>query len=100
MEERRNARRSGAPSDSSSRTDDGPDATSRLACSVLLWSYSRRLGAVGNARAGNLMRSRVAFLTALLLLVAATLEAHDMFLRPDSFFVRPESRALIRALNG
>jgi hypothetical protein len=46
------------------------------------------------------MRSRVAFLTALLLLVAATLEAHDMFLRPDSFFVRPESRALIRALNG
>jgi hypothetical protein len=55
---------------------------------------------VGNARTGDLMKSRVAFLTVLLLLVAATLEAHDLFLRLDSFFVRPASTVQIRVLNG
>jgi hypothetical protein len=46
------------------------------------------------------MKSRVAILTVLLLLVAATLEAHDLFLRLDSFFVRPASVVRIRVLNG
>jgi Domain of unknown function (DUF4198) len=46
------------------------------------------------------LKSRVTLLTALLLLFAATLEAHDLFLRLDSFFVRPESTIVIRVLNG
>lgn len=46
------------------------------------------------------MKSRVTLLTALFLLVAGTLNAHDLFLRLDSFFVRPESRIVIRVLNG
>lgn len=46
------------------------------------------------------MKSRVGILTALLLLVAATLDAHDLFLRLDSFFVRPASAVQIRVLNG
>lgn len=46
------------------------------------------------------MKSRVTLLTVFLLLVAGTLEAHDLFLRLDSFFVRPESRIVIRVLNG
>ena len=46
------------------------------------------------------MKSRVTLLTALFLLFAATLEAHDLFLRLDSFFVRPESTIVIRVLNG
>jgi hypothetical protein len=55
---------------------------------------------MGHDSTGNLMKSRVAFLTVLLLLVAATLEAHDLFLRLDSFFVRPASAVEIRVLNG
>lgn len=46
------------------------------------------------------MKSRVTILSIAFLLVATALEAHDMFLRPDSFFVRPDSPAVIRALNG
>jgi hypothetical protein len=55
---------------------------------------------VGHARTGNLMKTRITFLTVALLLVAATLEAHDLFLRLDSFFVRPSSAVQIRVLNG
>ena len=55
---------------------------------------------MGNACTGYLMKSRVGILTALLLLVAATLDAHDLFLRLDSFFVRPASAVQIRVLNG
>lgn len=55
---------------------------------------------MGNAGPGDLMKSRVAFLTVLLLLVAANLHAHDLFLRLDSFFVRPTSTVQIRVLNG
>jgi len=46
------------------------------------------------------MKPRIGILTALLLLVAATLDAHDLFLRLDSFFVRPASAVQIRVLNG
>ena len=55
---------------------------------------------MGNADAGHLMKSRTGFLTVLLLLVAGSLEAHDLFLRLDSFFVRPSSTVQIRVLNG
>jgi len=44
--------------------------------------------------------SRVAFITSALLLIASTLSAHDLFLRLDSFFVRPESVVVIKVLNG
>lgn len=46
------------------------------------------------------MRTRIAFLTVALLLIASTLSAHDLFLRLDSFFVRPESVVVIKVLNG
>jgi hypothetical protein len=46
------------------------------------------------------MKSRVVLLTILLLVVAGTLEAHDLFLRLDSFFVRPASAVQMRVLNG
>ncbi len=46
------------------------------------------------------MKSRVAVLTIGLVLIASTLSAHDLFLRLDSFFVRPESVVVIRVLNG
>lgn len=46
------------------------------------------------------MKLRVFLLSALFLLVASGLEAHDLFLRLDSFFVRPESGVQIRVLNG
>lgn len=38
--------------------------------------------------------------TLLLLLTAGALDAHDLFLRLDSFFVRPESAVQIAVLNG
>jgi len=44
--------------------------------------------------------SRVAILTIALLLIASTLSAHDLFLRLDSFFVRPQSVVVINVLNG
>jgi hypothetical protein len=46
------------------------------------------------------MRTRIALAALLLLISAASLDAHDLFLRLDSFFVRPESTAKIRVLNG
>ena len=47
------------------------------------------------------MRLRISLTAALALLLTATaLSAHDLFLRLDSFFVRPESTARIRVLNG
>jgi uncharacterized GH25 family protein len=46
------------------------------------------------------MRSRIAILTIVLLLIASTLNAHDLFLRLDSFFVGPESVVVIKVLNG
>lgn len=46
------------------------------------------------------MKRRVAVMTAVFLLVAGALEAHDLFLRLDSFFVKPESQVVIRVLNG
>ena len=55
---------------------------------------------MGHVSAGSLMKPRIGILTALLLLVAATLDAHDLFLRLDSFFVRPASAVQIRVLNG
>ena len=46
------------------------------------------------------MKNRVVVLTAALLLIATALSAHDLFLRLDSFFIRPESVAVIKVLNG
>jgi hypothetical protein len=46
------------------------------------------------------MKVRVPVLTAALLLVASALDAHDLFLRLDSFFVRPQSAVRISVLNG
>jgi len=46
------------------------------------------------------MKKRVAVLSVVFLLVAGVLEAHDLFLRLDSFFVRPASTVQIRVLNG
>jgi hypothetical protein len=46
------------------------------------------------------MRLRISFAALILLFGATALEAHDLFLRLDSFFVRPESTAKIRVLNG
>jgi hypothetical protein len=46
------------------------------------------------------MRARLSLAALLLLVSAASLNAHDLFLRLDSFFVRPESTARIRVLNG
>lgn len=46
-------------------------------------------------------QSRVAISVATLLLITAgALNAHDLFLRPDSFFVQPESAVQIAVLNG
>lgn len=39
-------------------------------------------------------------MTLLLVLAASALQAHDLFLRLDSFFVRPQSSARLRVLNG
>lgn len=46
------------------------------------------------------MRLRISLAALILLLAATALEAHDLFLRLDTFFVRPESTARIRVLNG
>ena len=46
------------------------------------------------------MRLRIVLAALALLLAATALDAHDLFLRLDSFFVRPESTARIRVLNG
>ena len=46
------------------------------------------------------MKARTPVLTLILLLVATALDAHDMFLRLDSFFVQPQSAVQIRVLNG
>jgi hypothetical protein len=46
------------------------------------------------------MRLRLFLAALLLLLSAVSLDAHDLFLRLDSFFVSPESTARIRVLNG
>jgi len=46
------------------------------------------------------MRFPIAVATLILLVSAASLDAHDLFLRLDSFFVRPASTARIRVLNG
>lgn len=46
------------------------------------------------------MRLRISLAALVLLLTATALEAHDLFLRLDSFFVRPESTARVRVLNG
>jgi hypothetical protein len=45
-------------------------------------------------------KSFVALTTIVMLLIASTLSAHDLFLRLDSFFVRPESVVVIKVLNG
>jgi uncharacterized GH25 family protein len=55
---------------------------------------------VGNEAADDLMKSRLAVLIVALLLIASTLSAHDLFLRLDSFFVRPESVVVLKVLNG
>lgn len=46
------------------------------------------------------VKVRVPVLTLVLLFVASSLEAHDLFLRLDSFFVRPQSEVPINVLNG
>jgi len=46
------------------------------------------------------MRLRVTLITLLFVLTAGAVQAHDLFLRLDSFFVRPQSTAQIRVLNG
>lgn len=46
------------------------------------------------------MRLRIALAALILLISAASLDAHDLFLRLDSFFVRPEFTARVRVLNG
>ena len=46
------------------------------------------------------MKSRVVIILVLLLGVVGTLEAHDLFLRLNSFFVAPYSTVHIRVLNG
>ena len=45
-------------------------------------------------------KSRIALITIALVSIASTLSAHDLFLRLDSFFVRPESVVVIKVLNG
>ncbi|HEX2723071.1 MAG TPA: DUF4198 domain-containing protein [Gemmatimonadaceae bacterium] len=47
-----------------------------------------------------IQRSRYPIAVAVMLLAATALEAHDLFLRLDSFYVMPNSTASIRALNG
>ena len=46
------------------------------------------------------MTLRTALTTALLLLIATTLLAHDLFIKPESFFVAPQSSVAVRILNG
>lgn len=46
------------------------------------------------------MRLRISLAALMLLLTATALDAHDLFLRLDSFFVRPESTVSVRVLNG
>lgn len=46
------------------------------------------------------MRLRVALAALILLFTAAALQAHDLFLRLESFFVTPQSTARVRVLNG
>src|SRR5687767_14923962 len=46
------------------------------------------------------MRLRIVIAVLLLVVSATSLNAHDLFLRLGSFFVRPESTARVRVLNG
>ena len=46
------------------------------------------------------MLGRILAVSALILTAATTLFAHDLFLRPDAFFVAPESSVSVRVLNG
>lgn len=46
------------------------------------------------------MKLRVPILTLCLFFVASVLDAHDLFLRADSFFVRPQSAVQLSVLNG
>ena len=46
------------------------------------------------------MRRRTVVAALLLLATAGTLSAHDMFLKPDRFFVEPGARLVVRVLNG
>lgn len=46
------------------------------------------------------MKQRNLILVSLLLLVGATASAHDLFLKLDSYFLQPYSRANVRLLNG
>jgi uncharacterized GH25 family protein len=46
------------------------------------------------------MKARVFVSVLILLAVAGTLRAHDLFLKLDSYFVAPGSRLLVRVLNG
>ena len=46
------------------------------------------------------MRRTALLLTGVLLLCAGSLLAHDLFLRPDSFFLRPGESVRVRVLNG
>jgi len=46
------------------------------------------------------MKRRIVIATVLLLVTSASLAAHDLFLRPDSFFVAPDATISVRVLNG
>lgn len=55
-----------------------------------------------NHRLGNAQRARwIVTLTALFVLVSAAIaSAHDMFVKPNRFFVAENSQTLVRVLNG
>jgi hypothetical protein len=46
------------------------------------------------------MRRRIAIAAVLLLVASASLAAHDLFLRPDSFYATPGATISVRVLNG
>jgi uncharacterized GH25 family protein len=46
------------------------------------------------------MRHRIVIAAVLLLVVAGSLAAHDLFLRPENFFVAPSGTISVRVLNG
>jgi uncharacterized GH25 family protein len=46
------------------------------------------------------MKRRIAIAAVLLLVTSASLAAHDLFLKPDSFFAKPGATISVRVLNG
>ena len=70
-------------SESLGRKQNGDDRTNRYGCRKVTTKMLKRIG-----------------LISMLVMVAAAAHAHDLFLKPDSYFLAPQSKATVRVLNG